>query len=54
MTKLLSTVMLLVVGLAALAVAGPALGKLVSALVPFVVVAGVVAALLRWVWWYTR
>jgi hypothetical protein len=44
----------LVIGLAALAVAGPALARLASALVPLVLVGGVVAAVLRLVWTYTR
>jgi hypothetical protein len=54
MTKLISTVALMVAGLAALAIAGPALARLASALVTPILVVGVVVALLRWVWWYTR
>jgi hypothetical protein len=53
-TKFLSTLVLVIVGLAALAAVGPALAKLVTALVPLVLVLGIVAAVLRLVWWYTR
>jgi hypothetical protein len=52
--KLLSTLGMVVVGLVALAAAGPALARLVSALVPLALVVGIVVALLRIVWWYTR
>jgi hypothetical protein len=54
MTKLISTLAIVVLGLAALAAVGPALAKLVAALVPLVLVAGIVAAVLRLVWFYTR
>ena len=54
MNKLLSSLALIVVGMASLALAGPALARLASALVTPILVAGVVVALLRWVWWYTR
>jgi hypothetical protein len=54
MTKFLSTISLVVVTLAALAFAGPALAKLVTALVPLVLVAGIVVAVLRVMWFYTR
>ena len=54
MNKLISTLVIVVVGLAALAAAGPALAKLTAALVPLVLIAGVVAAVLRVVWFYTR
>ncbi len=54
MSKLLSTTGLLVVGLIAIAVSGPALARLASALVPLVLVAGIVVALLRAVWFFTR
>jgi hypothetical protein len=52
--KLIPTVLLVIVGLVALADAGPALARLIGALVPLVLVVGVVAAVLRLVWFYTR
>jgi hypothetical protein len=52
--KLPSTLMVVVAGLVVLAAAGPAITKLVQAFVPLVLVLGVVAAVLRVVWWYTR
>ncbi|HYM55684.1 MAG TPA: hypothetical protein VES97_09990 [Solirubrobacteraceae bacterium] len=54
MTKALSTVLLVTVGLVALADVGPALARLIDALVPLVLVVGVVGAVWRWVWFYTR
>jgi hypothetical protein len=54
MNKLTSTVLLVIVGLVALADAGPTLTRLIGALVPLVLVLGVVVAVLRVVWWYTR
>jgi hypothetical protein len=53
-TKFLSTLLLVIVGLAALTAVGPALAKLVTALVSLVLVLGIVVAVLRLVWWYTR
>jgi hypothetical protein len=53
-TKLLSTLAMVVMGLVALAVIGPTLTRLIGALVPLVLVVGVVAAFLRIVWTYTR
>jgi hypothetical protein len=53
-TKLLSTLAIVVTGLVALAVIGPTLTRLIGALVPLVLVIGVVAAVLRIVWTYTR
>jgi hypothetical protein len=54
MTKLISTLAIIVVGLVALSAVGPALARLVSALVPLILVVGIVVAVLRLVWWYTR
>jgi hypothetical protein len=54
MTKLLSTLVMVVVALAALALAGPALTRLINSLVPLVLVVGIVAAVLRLMWAYTR
>jgi len=52
--KLLQSAGLVVVGLVAITVASPALARLAHALIPLVVTIGVVVALLRAVWWYTR
>jgi hypothetical protein len=52
--KLIPTVLLVIVGLVALADVGPALARLIGALVPLVLVIGVVVAVLRLVWWHTR
>jgi len=54
MNKVASVLALVVVGLVALAVAGPTLARLISGLVPLVLVAGITAAVLRLVWSYTR
>jgi hypothetical protein len=53
MNKIASACLLVIVGLVALAAAGPTLAHLTSALVPLVLVAGIVAAVLRLVWSYT-
>jgi hypothetical protein len=49
-----SALVLVVMGLAALAVASPVLTRLTAALVPFVLVVGIVVAVLRLTWSYTR
>jgi hypothetical protein len=54
MTKLLQSLLVGVAGLVAVAVAGPALTKITDALVPLVLVVGIVVAVLRLVWCYTR
>ena len=54
MTRLSTVLALGVVGLVVLVVAGPTLSALVDQLVPLVVTVGVVAALFRLVWFYTR
>jgi hypothetical protein len=54
MTKLLSTLAIVVMGLVALGAIGPRIAQLIGALVPLVLVIGIVAAGLRLVWWYTR
>ena len=54
MSKLVQSVLITVVGLAALAYAAPFLIALVRALVPLVLVVGAVVAVLRTVWFYTR
>jgi hypothetical protein len=52
--KLIGSLVVLVVGLAALAVAGPTLTRLASALVPLILVIGIVVIVLRLTWSYTR
>lgn len=54
MGKPISSPLLLIVALAALIAAGPTLTQLVGALVPLVLVIGVVVAVLRVVWAATR
>jgi hypothetical protein len=54
MNKAISTLAIVVVGLVALGAVGPALARLAGALVPLVLVIGIVAGALRWVWFYTR
>lgn len=51
MTKLASTLAVVVLGLVAV---GPRVAVIADALVPLVLIVGVVAALLRIVWWRTR
>jgi hypothetical protein len=54
MTKLVSTLAILILGLVALGAVGPRIAAIIGALVPLVLVVGVVAAVLRAVWFYTR
>ncbi len=54
MTRFTETVLLVLVGLAVLAAASPALIKLATAFVPLALVLGVVAVVLRVVWTATR
>lgn len=54
MTKFISTLAIVVLGLVALGTVGPRIAQLVGALVPLVLVVGVVAAVLRLVWFHTR
>lgn len=54
MTKLMQLILALLAGLIVLAAAGPTLAKLAHALVPLVVVVGLIVAVLRIVWFYTR
>ena len=54
MTKLVSTLAILILGLVALAAVGPRIAQIINALVPLVLVVGIVAAVLRAVWFYTR
>jgi hypothetical protein len=50
-TKALAILML---GLIALGAVGPSIAAILNALVPLVLVVGIVAAVLRAVWFYTR
>jgi hypothetical protein len=52
--KLNSIIVTAVIGLMVIAAAGPTLIRLAHALVPVVVVAGIVACAVRAVWFYTR
>lgn len=54
MKHLVSALLLIAVVVIGLALAAPALSRLATAIVPLVIVAGVVAAVLRLVWAYTR
>lgn len=54
MTKLISTLAIVVLGLVALGAVGPRIAQIMGALVPLVLVVGVVMAVLRVVWFYTR
>jgi hypothetical protein len=54
MTRLIQVGLVGIVGLAALITAGPTILRLVQALVPLVLVIGVMAIVLRVVWVYTR
>jgi hypothetical protein len=54
MTKLIQALMVGIAGMVAVAVASPALTKMIHAVIPLIAVAGVAAAVLRVVWFYTR
>lgn len=54
MNKLIQALLIGIFGLAALTAAAPAITTTIHAVVPLVLVAGVVIAVLRLVWWYTR
>jgi hypothetical protein len=54
MSKAISTLVAVVLGLVALGAVGPSLERLAGALVPLVLVIGIVVAVLRLVWFYTR
>lgn len=54
MTKIAQASLVVIVGLAALSAVGPTLVRVIGALVPLVLVIGVVIAILRLVWFYTR
>ncbi len=54
MTKLVSTLAVVVLGLVALGAVGPRIAAILHALVPVILVTAISAAVLRAVWWYTR
>ncbi len=54
MTKLITTLAVVVLGLVALGAVGPRIAQIIGALVPLVLVVGVVVAVVRVVWFYTR
>jgi hypothetical protein len=53
-SKLIQVLVLVIVGLVVVVAAGPTITKLAGVLVPLVLVVGVVVALLKCVWFYTR
>ncbi|MGD0453448.1 MAG: hypothetical protein ABSB69_07605 [Solirubrobacteraceae bacterium] len=54
MNKLLQAALLGIVGLVVLTAAAPTITQIIKAIVPLVVAIGIVAAVLRLVWFYTR
>ncbi len=54
MNRLIQSTLLGIVGLVVLVAASPTLLKLAGALIPLVLAVGVVVALLKCVWFYTR
>jgi len=54
MSKLVQALLLGIVGLVALKAAGPTISRLIAALVPLVLVIGVVIAMLQLVHYFTR
>ena len=54
MTKLVAALAFLIAGLVALGAVGPRIAQIIGALVPLVLVIGIVVAVLRAVWFYTR
>jgi hypothetical protein len=54
MTKLISTLAIVVLGLVALGAAGHRIAAILNALVPVILVTAIAAAVLRVVWFYTR
>lgn len=54
MTKLISTIVLVILGLVAIGTVGPSIATVIKAAAVLVLVVGVVAGALRIVWWRTR
>jgi len=53
-TKLVSTVAVVVLGLVALGAVGPRIAAILNALVPVILATAISATVLRAVWFYTR
>jgi hypothetical protein len=53
-TKLVSTLAIMVLGLVALGAVGPRIASILDTLVPVILVTAIAAAALRIVWFYTR
>jgi hypothetical protein len=54
MSKAIEAIVLGIVGLVVLTAAGPTITQIIKAIIPLVCVLGIVIALLRLAWWYTR
>jgi hypothetical protein len=54
MTKLISTLAIVILGLVALGAVGPRIAVILNSLVPVILVTVIGAAVLRVVWFYTR
>jgi hypothetical protein len=54
MNKLVQALLLVIVGLVGIAAVGPTISRLIAALVPLVLVVGIVVAVLQLVRYYTR
>jgi hypothetical protein len=54
MTKLVSTVAIVILGLVALGAVGPRIAAILNSLVPVILVTAIAATVLRVVWFYTR
>jgi hypothetical protein len=54
MTKFVSTLAILILGLVALGAVGPRIAQILGALVPVILITAIAAAVLRVVWFYTR
>lgn len=54
MTKFVSTIAVVILGVVAIGAVGPRIAQVIGALVQLVLVVGVVVAVLRVVWFYTR
>jgi hypothetical protein len=53
-TKFVSTLAILILGLVALGAVGPRIAQILGALVPVILVTAIAVVVLRLVWFYTR
>jgi hypothetical protein len=53
-TKFVSTIAVVILGVVAIGAVGPRIAAVLHALAPVIAITGVTAAILRAVWWYTR